>query len=102
MKNPIFLLRRAIGRMKHYSGCAHCGGTWNFKKPFDIKVSEHSGVFPICTDCAKKLTPQQIMNYLKELYEWHVRKGWETQAEVDRRLVYVRKNCSIEKALDKT
>jgi hypothetical protein len=102
MKNPIFLLRRAIGRMKGYGGCLNCGGTWNFKKPFDIKDRNSGAPFPICTDCAKKLSPQQIMGYLEELYEWWVREGWATQEEVDRRLAYVRKNCSIEKALETT
>ena len=104
MKNPIFLLRTAIGRMKGYGGCAHCGGTWNFKKPFDIEDGERSGAFPICTDCARKLTPQQIMTYLEELYVSWFRESSHPLLLVwiiNKKLAYVRKNRSIEKALEK-
>lgn len=76
---PMFLLvalgcKRAkivIGRRLGYSGCFHCGMTWNYAQSKSIQFSETRGMFPLCEECFSKLPPEEIDPYIERLvWEW--------------------------------
>ncbi len=76
---PMFLLaalgyrwaKIVIGRVLSYSGCSHCGMTWNYVKGKNIQFSDNEGMFPLCEECFDKLPPEEIDPYIERLVqEW--------------------------------
>ncbi len=58
-----------VGNTGGYSGCAHCGDTWNWKKIHSIPYNDRgSGMFPVCDECYKKLSPQERYDYCRALW----------------------------------
>lgn len=57
----------AIGRALGYSGCYHCGMTWNYVEGKTIYYSEGSGMFPLCEECFDRLSPEEIDPYIEKL-----------------------------------
>jgi hypothetical protein len=51
------------------STCNRCGGGWNWKEGHTVyyTTSHHSGMFPICEDCWKEITPEERFHYCHEL-----------------------------------
>jgi hypothetical protein len=97
----IVKLRSWLGYLKGYGHCFHCRGTWDFKETFTITDSPNTVVFPICVDCAKKLSEEQILKYVMDVYDWWVREGWKTREEVNARLSYIKSHRTIAEALNK-
>ena len=50
-----------------YSNCLHCRKTWDVVEPYDIKIDDTQGVFPLCKNCFSELKAEEIINYLKGL-----------------------------------
>ena len=76
---PMFLLaafgykwaKMVIGKALGYSGCSHCGMTWNYVKGKRIHFSANEGMFPLCEECFDKLLPEEIDPYIDKLVmEW--------------------------------
>jgi hypothetical protein len=77
-----------IGRSNGYGSCLHCHNTWNWKKGHVINYTADytaGGMFPLCEECHKKLSPQERFDYCKKLYyNWsrpEKRIEWNTIAE---------------------
>lgn len=76
---PIWLLTRfdvkwakkLLGRLLGFSKCSGCGMTWNYATEKHISYSEHSGMFPICTECFDRMEPDEIDEHIRNLVlEW--------------------------------
>ncbi len=65
---PRFDPRTLSGWARGYGSCSNCGGTWNWRKSFDIPMSEYRACFPICRECAPKMTADEIMAACEELW----------------------------------
>ena len=65
---PRFDPRTSVGRLRGLGSCSNCGGTWNWRRSFDIPLSGHNACFPICIECALKMTADQIMAACEELW----------------------------------
>lgn len=70
----ILLLRKIGGFFARlvspmYSACGRCGMPWSVTKHHETRVTEGSGIFPLCEICWKDLTPQDMMPYYMSLYE---------------------------------
>ena len=74
-------VRNIVGKLQGYSGCSHCGGTWNWKQGHSIPTSISkvkaladgtpyypSGMFPLCEECYRKLSPQERYSYCRKLW----------------------------------
>lgn len=61
-------IKNFIGSLQGYSGCSHCGGTWNWKKDHNIPYSDSGGMFPLCEECYQKLSPEERYDYCLELW----------------------------------
>lgn len=61
--------RNWIGRAKGYSGCYHCGDTWNWKAKYFIPYRDGAQMFPLCRECFEKLDAKTIIDYCMELME---------------------------------
>lgn len=68
-------IKNWIGRTKGYSGCYHCAGTWNWKRPYYIPYREGCEMFPLCKECFEKLDTKTTLDYCKKLMadwkKWH-------------------------------
>ena len=78
MTNKIVRFLRNTFSSPSYSGCGICGDSWNWKKPHDIKISDHEGAFPICEECWQTKSNEEIMRATKAL----IRK-WLDQSPCD-------------------
>ena len=70
----ILLLRKIAGFFAWlvspmYSWCGRCGMPWSVTKHHETRVTEVSGIFPLCEICWKDLTPQDRLPYYRNLYE---------------------------------
>jgi len=71
---PILLFRKIAGFFARlifpmYSACGRCGMPCNVTKNHVTSVTEISGIFPLCENCWKYLTPQDRLPYYRKLYE---------------------------------
>ena len=78
MINILTKIKSTIGKLKGYGECKHCKLSWivvdSFNIPYEVKLPERggSGMFPISIECFKKLSPEEIFIYCKQLAEtWY-------------------------------
>ena len=76
--NPRNDPRTIQGKKEGYSGCRHCGGTWNWRVPFKVAISAMRGCLIICQDCAKGMAVDQITVYMEQLID-----EWNQQPEIE-------------------
>lgn len=60
-----------------YSACHRCNMPWRFVKEHITNYSEERGMFPLCENCWKSLTPKERLPYYRQLYnEWNQPGIW--------------------------
>lgn len=55
-----------FGFLAGYGGCAHCNGTWNWKRGYSIPYGT-GAMFPLCQRCFKFLSADEVINYAENL-----------------------------------
>lgn len=106
-------IKNFIGRFKGYSGCSHCGGTWNWKEnktiPYREKISSistadtYSGMFPVCKECFERLSEDKILQYCKLLLDDWISHGCNSCEIIENYKGYVanlKNNITKLKAVD--
>ena len=68
-------VKNTYGNSTGYSGCSHCGDTWNWKKEHTIMYSEGSGMFPLCQDCFDTLSIEKVIDYCLDLNSKWIKGG---------------------------
>lgn len=59
-----------------YSYCDRCHGRWNIVERHSTRFNEHSGLFPLCEECWRALTPEERWPYYQRLLmEWNCAPG---------------------------
>ena len=66
------LAKNTLGHLRGFGDCMHCGGTWDWKEGHTIMYSESGGMFPLCEECYKKLSIEEVEHYIKELVDWWI------------------------------
>lgn len=56
-----------FGFLIGYGGCAHCKGTWNWKKSYSIPYGADGAMFPLCPRCFNFLTTEEVIKYSEDL-----------------------------------
>jgi len=54
--------------MSEYGECGHCGRTWDKVRGHSTLIDGRTGMFPLCEDCWKAMTPQERLPYYFALY----------------------------------
>ena len=54
--------------MSSYGNCGYCGRTWDKVEHHNTRITEHVGMFPLCEECWRALTPEQRLPYYRALY----------------------------------
>jgi hypothetical protein len=61
-------LNRA-GRQLGYGGCGRCCDSWLWKPSHATEITSWDGVFPLCEDCWKALTPEERLPFYRAMFE---------------------------------
>ncbi len=89
MSNLIKKIKSVIGKFEGYGCCFHCNLTWNVVDgvgiPYQVKLPNcGSGMFPLCTDCFKKLSSEEILKYCETLKDmWNREPSFHKKVDLD-------------------
>lgn len=59
--------RNVIGRKRGVAGCSKCGDTWNWKESHVLELDDERGIYPCCTTCWRKMTPEEKLSHCRQL-----------------------------------
>lgn len=64
-------IKNRAGNLSSYGCCQECGDTWNWKKEQNIAYADGCGMFPLCVECFKRLSPKKIEEHcISLMVEW--------------------------------
>ena len=63
------------------STCYRCGGAWNWKTPYEVRVDENGGFFICCVECWNKMSWTEKWDAVQDMFSINENKGIENEYE---------------------